>query len=565
MSARSIIACTFATLAAAAPVANAAQSFANCQIFPADNYWNTRIEQLAVHPSSDAWITSMGATTRLHPDCCNVVGSPYGFEPQAVPAAQPLVPIDYYPNVPVAESDPGPYPIPPILAQGRFATTDDREVVVVENTNCILYELYGAPESGGARWIAGASAKWNLFSNALRPDGHQSGDQAGMPFMAGLLRWQEVAAGDIGHAIRVTSQHIWGIDAATQRMKYLWPARHGVGTSTDPNQPPAGARLRLKADFNLGGFDPHTQVILRAFKKYGLVLASGGGDWFLQGDDDPGWTDTVVSELRSIDGSNFEAVDTAPLQVFADSGQAVQPGPPDAPRALAAALGSGAAVFTFTPPYAPPSTIGGYTVTCNPGAISAQGQSSPVTVGGLAAGVSYTCSATASFDTGNGAASNTVTFSLGVGDDSFPPGSIPDGWFQPAGSSAPWVVANDAANAGSLSLKASASIAVGQASEVAYSAIFQAGNVGFARKVSSLAGTDTLVFLIDGIAQASWHGDTAWATVSFPMSSGTHALSWRLVKGSGGSASDGAWIDSVTLPAIGACRFPTAHGGCLTE
>ena len=564
MALRSQFARALAGLAIAAPVAHAAQTFGTCPIFPTDNYWNTRIEQLPVHPSSDAWVNSIGATTRLHPDCCNVIGTSFGFEPQPVPGNQPPVPIDYYPTAAVSESDPGPYPIPPVLAQGRFATTEDREVVVVDSARCILYELYGAPESGGAAWIADSSAKWDLRSNALRPDGFQSGDRAGFPFMAGLLRWQEVISGDIGHAIRVTTQRIWGVDAATGKAKYLWPARHGVGTSTDPTQPPVGARFRLKASFDIGGYDARTQVVLRAFKKYGLVLASGGGDWYLQGDDDPGWLDLVVSEIRSIDGGNFEAVDTAPLQVDPNSGQAVQPGPADAPRGLSASLGSGAAVFTFAPPYAPPSTIGGYTVTCSPGARSAQALAPPITVGGLSAGISYTCSATASYVGGPGTASNAVTFSLGVGDDNFPPGGLPVAWFQPTGSDAAWVVANDAANVGSLSLKAGV-LASGKRSEIAYSALFKAGTVGFARKVASLAGDDTLVFLVDGVAQASWRGDADWATVSFPLSAGTHALSWRFVRGTGTSSADGGWIDTVSLPALGTCRFRTARGGCLTE
>lgn len=556
-----------ALLAACACMAGpaiAAQSFGGCPIFPADNYWNTRIEQLPVHPSSDAWVAAIGAATRLHPDCCNVTGSAYGFEPQAVPAGQPLVPIDYYPGTPAAEYDPGPYPIPPVLAQGRFATTEDREVVVVDSSSCVLYELYGAPVSGGASWIAGASAKWNLASNALRPDGHESGDHAGLPFMAGLLRWQEVAAGDIGHAIRFTTHSIWGIDAATGAMKYLWPARHGSGTSTDPGQPPVGARFRLKASFDIGGFDPRTQVILRAFRKYGLVLASGGGDWYLQGDDDPGWPDVVVTELRSISGAAFEAVDTAPLRIDPDSGKAVQPGPPDAPQNLAATVGAGAATFTFAPPYAPPSSVGGYRVTCNPGGLGADAQSSPITVGGLVAGVAYTCAATAFYSSGAGAPSNAVTLSVGVGDDNFPPGTMPTDWFEASGSSAAWVVANDAANAGNLSLK-SGLVAPGQRSEIAYSAIFKAGTVGFARKVSSLSGTDALVFLVDGIVQGAWTGESGWASFVYPLSAGRHAVAWRFVKGAGTATTDAAWIDTVTLPGIAECRFRSPRGGCITE
>jgi hypothetical protein len=294
------------------------------------------------------------------------------------------------------------------------------------------------------------------------------------------------------------------------------------------------------------------------------VLASGGGDWYLQGDDDPGWPDVVLDDLRTLRGGDFEAVDTLALRIAPDSGQALQPGPPDAPRNLAVAVGAGAATFTFTPPYAPPSAIGGYQVVCNPGALVGDGQAAPIVVGGLAAGVTYTCAATVSYTSGPGTPSNAVSFSLGVGDDSFPPGGVPSGWTEPGGSSAAWVVANDAANAGSLSLKAGL-VAPGQTSAILYSELFKAGTVKFARKLSSAAGDDRLTFYVDGVAQATWTGDSAWSSFTFPLSAGRHALSWRFVKGQGTASSDGAWIDTVTLPAVAECRFRSTRGGCVTE
>jgi hypothetical protein len=188
-------------------------------------------------------------------------------------------------------------PIPPELATG----TGDREVSVTESTNCILYEFFGSPVGGGTSWTAGVAAKWNLASNALRPDGWESGDQAGMPYLAGLMRWEEVAAGEIAHAIRVTAHSLSNT--------YLWPARHAAGAGVaDPSLPPLGARFRLKASFDISGFDSRTQIVLRAFKKYGVVLASPGGNWYLQGVSDTGWPDQVIGELRSIAGSSFEAV-----------------------------------------------------------------------------------------------------------------------------------------------------------------------------------------------------------------------------------------------------------------
>jgi hypothetical protein len=472
-------------LAAGSPALGAAPTFGGCPSFPADNYWNTRVDNLALHPSSAAWVNSIGATTHLHPDCCNVTGEPYGFSPTAVPGNQPAVPITYYPTSPANESDPGPFPIPPALATGRHDGTFDREVVVVDAATCTLYELYGAPVSSGTSWIVDSSAKWDLRSNALRPEGHLSADRAGLPMLPGLMRWQEVAAGEVGHAIRFTASNIWGQVAGTGAMKYLWPARHGVGTSTDETLPPLGARFRLKASFDISGFDARTQVILRAFKKYGIVLSSGGGNWYLQGDDDAGWPDSVVGELRSIDGGSFEAVDTAPMMVNVNSGQAVQL---DAP-----------------PPPPPPPT---------------------------------------------------------AGDDNFPPGGLPSGWIQPAGSNAAWVVSNDAAFAGSLSLK-SGFIAANQKSEIAYRANFAAGNVSFARKVSGVA---PLQFHIDGVLQASWSGEQDWALVSFAVPAGTHTFMWRYVRNGAGSAGgDAAWIDSVVLPARARCRFTMANHRCVTE
>ena len=467
MSNRLLLAC----IAFAAAHVQAAQTFGGCPVFPADNYWNTRIDGLAVNARSDAWVAAIGAATTLHPDFSNDLADGYGFDPIAVTSAQPGVPIFFYPDADPSKSDPGPFPIPPSATRG--VDTGDREITVTDATNCILFEFYGAPQNGATSWITGASAKWNLRSNALRPDGWESGDHAGLPFLAGLLRWPEVAAGEIGHAIRMTAHNLSSF--------YVWPARHGTGTSIDPAQPPLGARFRLKASFDISGFDSRTQVVLRAFKQYGVVLASGGGDWFMQGVSDPGWPDVVIGELRSIAGSGFEAVDTAPMIIDVNSGQAVQP-----------------------------STTPG---------------------GG-----------------GGGGGGGTPA----LPDDGFPPGGIPSGWVQPAGSAAAWVVTNDAPYAGSLSLK-SGLIGDGQRSEISLTRTFAAGNVSFARKVSSAAG-DALVFSIDGVVQASWSGEQDWTVVTFAIPPGAHTLSWRYAKdASGTSGRDAAWIDGVTLPPAVVC------------
>jgi len=285
--------------------ASSAGTYGGCQVFPADNYWNSRIDSANVHPSSATWINSIGSSTRLHAD----FGADFGFTPRTVTASQPLVPITISDP---ARSDPGPMPIPPSLA-----STSATEISVTETTNCILYEFYGSTSNGGASWNTGTAARWTLSSNALRPEGWQSGDHAGLPFLVGLLRWDEVASGEIDHAIRFTSSSVSNT--------YLWPARYGQDTApADPSRPPFGARFRLKASFDISGYDPRTQVVLRALKKYGLVLSSQGGSWFLQGASDPGWADVVISQLQGITGNNFEAVDTAPLMINVNSGQAVQ-------------------------------------------------------------------------------------------------------------------------------------------------------------------------------------------------------------------------------------------------
>jgi hypothetical protein len=469
MTPRRIAACLILFAACTTDV-RAAQAFGGCPVFPADNYWNSRIDSATVHPSSAAWVNAIGAQTRLHADFSNDLADNFGFNPVAVNSAQPGVAIFYYPGADPAKSDPGPYPVPPSVIRVP-ADTGDREVAVVDATNCLLFEFYGAPQNGGASWITSASAKWDLRSNALRPDGWESGDHAGLPFLAGLMRWEEVVAGEIGHAVRIT--------ASNPRGDYLWPARHGTGTSTDPSLPPLGARFRLKASFDISGFDTRTQVVLRAFKRYGVVLASGGGNWYLQGVSDPGWPDVVIGELQSIAGESFEAIDTAPLMVNVNSGQAVQ--------------------LTAPPPPPPP------------------GGGTPLQP-----------------------------------DDGFPPGGMPSGWIQPAGSTSAWVVANDAPYAGSLALK-SGLIGAGQRSDVSVTRNFVAGNVSFARKVSS-AATHSLQFLIDGVMQGTWSGEQDWSVVTFAIPPGAHTLLWRYSKdGSPASGSDAAWIDGVSIPGAVQC------------
>jgi hypothetical protein len=302
----------------------AAPTLGGCPVFPANNYWNTPVDSLPVHASSATWVNSIGATAKLHPDWGNVLADNFGIPFTTVAGTQPNVPIIFDPNGYSDESDPGPFPIPPSApVEGGNASDGDRHVIVVDTTNCKLYELYNAfSVGGGTSWSVYSSAKFDLRSNALRPAEWTSADAAGLAIFPGLVRWDEVAAGEIAHAIRFTANNIWGRVGNVQ--KYLWPARHASGSNTDSARPPMGARFRLKSAFDISHFDARTQVILRAFKKYGLVLADGGSNWYFQGVSDTRWPDLVFDELKSVAGSNFEAVDTSVMQVDPNTAEAIR-------------------------------------------------------------------------------------------------------------------------------------------------------------------------------------------------------------------------------------------------
>jgi hypothetical protein len=309
----------------AAPVL-AAPTIGGCPVFPANNYWNTPVDNLPLDASSATWVSSIGASTRLHPDWGNVLADNYGIPFATVGANQAAVPITFPADGYADESDPGPFPIPPNAPiEGGGASDGDRHVIVADTTNCMLYELYNAfPVGGGTSWSVYSSARFDLKSNALRPDTWTSADAAGLPIFPGLVRWDEVAGGEIAHAIRFTASRIWGRSGGAPY--YRWPARHGSGSSTDSTRPPMGARFRLKPSFDISGFDSRTQVILRALKKYGLVLADAGSNWYFQGVSDPRWPDLVLEELESIAGSEFEAVDTSVMQVDPNTAEAKQDG-----------------------------------------------------------------------------------------------------------------------------------------------------------------------------------------------------------------------------------------------
>ncbi len=291
---------------------------AGCQVFPANNIWNTPIDTLPLHPNSDAYIETIGPDIGLHPDFGEGVWppgstSPIGIPYNLVPGNQPQVPISfYYPD----ESDPGPYPIPPDpLIEGGPDGHGDRHILVLDTDNCILYEVFDAWPDDNGGWDAGSGAIFDLNSNLLRPDGWTSADAAGLPILPGLILYDEVASGEITHAIRFTADET--------QMAYLWPARHFASDITDPDYPPMGLRLRLQADFDISGFSLEVQVILQAMKTYGIILADNGSAWYISGVPDERWdNDTLVGELAQVPGSAFEAVDVSSLIVDPNSGQA---------------------------------------------------------------------------------------------------------------------------------------------------------------------------------------------------------------------------------------------------
>ena len=296
----------------AAPVPGAA----TCPVFPADSFWHADVSALPVHAQSSAWVASVGATAKLKADFGSGTwdGGPIGIPYTVVPGTQPRVPVSFdYAD----ESDPGPYPVPPNAPiEGGPAATGDRHVLIVDKDQCRLWELYSAyPQNAGASWTAGSGATWSMTSNAMRPLGWTSGDAAGLPILPGLVRYEEVAAGQIDHAIRFT--------APRTANAFVWPASHKAATGGAAD-PPMGAWFRLKASFDISGFSAQNQVILRAMKKHGMVLADNGSAWFTSGAPNPGWNDDDLQRLRTVPGSAFEAVDVSSLPV-SPSSYAVRP------------------------------------------------------------------------------------------------------------------------------------------------------------------------------------------------------------------------------------------------
>jgi Bacterial Ig domain len=269
-------------------------TIAGCPVFPADNAWNTDISALPVHPNSANFLASIGSGN-LHPDWGDVYGIPY----TTVPGDETRYPMTFHY---ADQSDPGPYPIPP---DAPIEPGSDRHVLALDRDDCMLYEVYAAHWTGSG-WSAGSGAIWDFKIDATRPAGWTSADAAGLPILPGLVRYDEVVQkGAIEHAVRFT--------VSQTQHGYVAPASHFASGSTNPNLPPMGLRLRLKAGFDVSGFHPQIQVILRALKTYGMIVADNGSSWYITGELNPLWDNTILDQLKTVGGANFEVVYTGEI------------------------------------------------------------------------------------------------------------------------------------------------------------------------------------------------------------------------------------------------------------
>jgi hypothetical protein len=293
------------------------QVIGGCPVLPSNNIWNTPVDTLPVLSNSGSMVSTIGANTGFHADfgAGTWNGGPIGIPFITAPGSQTKYPATFYY---ASESDPGPYAIPlnaPI--EGGSNSSGDRHAIALDVDNCVLYELYNAfPQSSS--WNADSGAIFDLTSNALRPATWTSADAAGLPIMPGLVTYDEVQSGEIRHAIRFT--------APQTRRDYVWPARHYASSLTGTQYPRMGERFRLKAGFDITVYPPDLQVILRAMKKYGIMLADNGSAWFISGKPDARWNDSNLHMLGQLAGSNFEAVDATVLQIDPNSGAAIQNG-----------------------------------------------------------------------------------------------------------------------------------------------------------------------------------------------------------------------------------------------
>jgi hypothetical protein len=273
--------------------------------------WHADVSRLPVRSDSAALVASVGTSRSVHADFGSGVydGGPIGIPVTAVPAGQRGVTVTFQY---ASESDRVPYPIPAgAQVEGGPSSSGDRHVILYDQAACRAYELYAAYPNANGTWRAGSGAVFDLRANALRARGATSADAAGLSILAGLVRWDEVAAGRIDHAIRVT--------APQTRDSYVWPARHAASSSSDVALPPMGLRFRLKSSVDISRLPAQARIVAEAMKRYGVVLADNGSPWFISGVPDSQWSNDALHALGSLTGADFEAVDTSSLMLSPDS------------------------------------------------------------------------------------------------------------------------------------------------------------------------------------------------------------------------------------------------------
>jgi len=287
--------------------------------FPSSNAWNQNISGAPVDPNSDAIINFIGPTVGLHPDFGAGLydGSSIGIPYSVVSASQSMVNIDF--TAYGDESDPGPMPIPANAQIEGYPNSGngDRHVLVIDNSNCFLYELYSASANSDGSWNAGSAAVWDLLNGEQRPWTWTSADAAGLPIFPGLVRYDEVAAGKIQHAIRFTLPQ--------SQAAMVPPASHWAATSSNPIAPPMGMKLRLKAGYDISQFSTNVQVILTALKTYGMIMADNGSPMYLSGAPDNRWNNDDLHNLSQVPASAFEVVQMSPIYTASNVPQGAAP------------------------------------------------------------------------------------------------------------------------------------------------------------------------------------------------------------------------------------------------
>jgi hypothetical protein len=293
----SLLAVVVATPAASRPLPSAPK----CRIFPTSNPWNRRVDRLPVAKGSAGVVRTIGLDTGLHADFGSGTwdGGPIGIPFDVVTRKTPRANVSFeYAD----ESDRVGYPIPKRI---HVEYGSDHHALLVDRDACRLYELGGLTRSGGS-WHAWAGATWSLRSNHVRPATWTSADAAGLPIFPGLARWDEAKRGVNDHALRFT--------AARTRRAFVYPARHYASASNDPSLPPMGLRVRLKASFDVRPFPRQARIVLVALKRYGMLLADNGSNWYISGAPSPGWSNDQLHTLGRVTGSDFQVVDASSLR-----------------------------------------------------------------------------------------------------------------------------------------------------------------------------------------------------------------------------------------------------------